>query len=133
VVVDRGSRRPVSGWARAAGLVWSLPATLIGLLVAPLFPARRRRDGALVCEGGAWLRRLGWRYSAITFGHVILCAGEIDDATLAHELVHVAQYDRLGIFFFPAYGLASLGALIRGGHHYKDNRFERAARLQARR
>ncbi len=118
---------------RAAGLVWSLPASLIGLLVAPLFPARRRRDGVLVCEGGAWLRRLGWRYSAITFGHVILCAGEIDDATLAHELVHVAQYDRLGIFFFPAYGLASVGALIRGGHHYKDNRFERAARMQARR
>ena len=104
---------------------------MIGLLLAPLFPARRRCDGVLVCEGGAWLRRLGWRYSAITFGHVILCAGEMDDVTLAHELVHVAQYDRLGVFFFPAYGLASLGALIRGGHHYKDNRFEREARREA--
>ncbi len=73
--------------------------------------------------------------AAITLGSLVIMrpGRENDERLVRHELVHVAQYDRLGIFFFPAYGLASLGALIRGGHHYKDNRFERAARMQARR
>ena len=45
-----------------------------------------------------------------------------------HERVHVAQYERWGPFFLPAYVAASLWAFARGGDFYLDNVFERAAR-----
>ena len=67
----------------------------------------------------------------MTLGHVVLCIDDMDEATWAHELVHVSQYERLGPAFFVAYGVASLAALIRGGHVYADNRYERDARSRA--
>jgi hypothetical protein len=81
-----------------------------------------------LCEGARWPRRLGWRYRAITFGHVVLAIDELDDAVLEHELVHVRQYERWGILMWPAYLFASLWAKLRGGRAYWDNRFERQAR-----
>lgn len=47
--------------------------------------------------------------------------------TRAHERIHVRQYERWGPFFIPAYFLAGLVAILRGGHGYRDNRFERQA------
>ena len=82
----------------------------------------------LICEGAYWPRRLGWKYRAITFGHVILVVGDLDEATLAHELVHVRQYGTWGPFFIPAYIVASGIAAGRGAHPYRDNHFERQAR-----
>jgi hypothetical protein len=41
--------------------------------------------------------------------------------------VHVRQYERYGVLFFPAYLAASLAALASGGDPYVDNRFEREA------
>jgi hypothetical protein len=64
----------------------------------------------------------------MTLGHVVLCVDEIDDATLAHELVHVAQYERWGPLFVPCYLGASGVAALRGGDVYRDNPFETAAR-----
>jgi hypothetical protein len=81
----------------------------------------------LLCEGATWPARLGFPYRAMTLGHVVLCVDAIDDGCLAHELNHVRQYERLGPFFLPAYGLASLWAAARGRHYYRDNAFERAA------
>jgi hypothetical protein len=92
------------------------------------FRSRRVVDGVLVCEGAAWPRKLGWRYRAITFGHVILCVDQADEQLLAHELVHVRQYERWGPFFIPAYVVASVGAKARGRRAYADNPFEIAAR-----
>ena len=86
-------------------------------------------SGVLLCEGATWPRRLGWRYRAITFGHVVLCVDDIDDETLRHEMVHVRQYERWGPLFVPAYLIASLVARSRGRHAYRDNRFEVAARV----
>jgi hypothetical protein len=51
--------------------------------------------------------------------------------TRAHERAHVRQYERWGIFFLPAYLLASAGAWLRGAAPYADNVFERQARRQA--
>ena len=85
----------------------------------------------MLCEGASWPRRLGWRYRAITFGHVVLCVDKIDERTFEHELVHVRQYERWGPFFVPAYFVASAVARSRGGHAYRDNRFEAAARVTA--
>lgn len=81
-----------------------------------------------MCEGASWPRRLGWRYRAITFGHVVLCVDDIDERLLEHELVHVRQYERWGVLLWPAYAVASVSAKLRGGNAYSDNHFERQAR-----
>jgi len=113
---------------RALKVLWASPASLVGALLAPFFRSRRVSSGVLLCEGASWPTRLGWRYRAITFGHVVLCVDELDDALLAHELVHVRQYERLGALFMPAYLWASTAAWLRGGHYYRDNRYEIEAR-----
>ena len=109
-------------------LLWAGPYSLLGLLFAPFFRRRSRRRGVLVCEGAAWPRRLGWRYRAITFGHVVLSVDELDERTFEHEMAHVRQYEKWGLAYGPAYGFSSLKALVRGRHFYRDNGFERAAR-----
>lgn len=122
------SRRRSRTIRRLADYVWAGPASLIGLLVSPFFARRRVVDGVLVCEGAGWPRKLGWRYTAITFGHVVLSTAPVTEDLMEHETVHVAQYERWGIFLLPAYAAASLWALIRGRRAYQDNPFERAAR-----
>ena len=108
--------------------LWAAPWSLLGALLSPFFRRRVVVRGVLLAEGARWPRRLGWRYRAITFGHIVLSVDELDRSTLDHELVHVRQYERWGPLFIPAYLLASLAAVARGGHHYRDNRFEVAAR-----
>jgi hypothetical protein len=122
---------------RVLRYLWALPATLVGLLLAALaltLGARARPiGGALEVAGGrlaAWVRRLpaGCGFGAITFGHVIL---GLDAATLehcrTHEHVHVRQYEKWGILFFPLYLGSSLAAWLRGQDPYLDNIFERQA------
>jgi hypothetical protein len=41
--------------------------------------------------------------------------------------VHVRQYERWGVLFFPLYAASSLWQLARGRDPYRDNRFEREA------
>jgi hypothetical protein len=113
---------------RIARVAWAGPWSLLGLLLAPFFKSRRRTRGILLCEGAAWPRRLGWRFRAITFGHVVLCVDDADPALLAHELVHVRQYEYWGPLLVPAYLVASLVAFLRGGRAHRDNSFETAAR-----
>lgn len=113
---------------RALRVLWAGPWSVLGLLLAPFFRRRRTVDGVLVCEGATWPRRFGWRYRAITFGHVVLSVEELDAATLAHERVHVRQYERWGPLFVPAYLVATAVTKLRGRHHYRDNPFEVAAR-----
>jgi hypothetical protein len=113
---------------RVAQIAWAGPWTLLGLLLAPFFRKRRRKRDFLLCEGAAWPRRLGWNYRAITFGHVVLCIDDADPGVLAHELEHVRQYERWGPLLVPAYLVASVLAVLRGGHAHRDNVFEAAAR-----
>ena len=108
--------------------VWASPWSMLGAAVGLTFRSRRIRRGVLLCEGAGWPRKLGWRYRAITFGHVILCVDRIDDATFEHEMVHVRQYELWGPLFVPIYLVASVMARVWGGHAYRDNRFEVAAR-----
>jgi len=111
--------------------LWAAPWSAVGLIASPFFRWRRFERGVLVCEGAGWPGRLGWRYRAITFGHVVLSVDALDEATLRHELVHVAQYEKWGPLFVPLYLLASARAALGGGHHYRDNHFEHAAGLPA--
>ncbi|MFN2526697.1 MAG: signal peptide prediction [Actinomycetota bacterium] len=113
---------------RTLAILWAAPYSLFGLLLAPFFSSHRSRHGVLLCEGAAWPRRLGWRYRAITFGHVVLAIDRLDPATLAHELIHVRQYEMWGPLMVPAYLLASAWALVRGRAPYTDNAFEVVAR-----
>jgi hypothetical protein len=108
--------------------VWAGPASLLGLLLAPFFTRRSVVGGVLLCEGASWPRRLGWRYRAITFGHVVLCVDELDDETFRHESVHVSQYEKWGFLLIPLYLSASLYEWVTGGHPYRDNPFEVEAR-----
>ncbi len=124
--------------ALAAGMVWTLPNSLLGLLagVAGMpFGARPHwsgREHALVFLRWPW-----GPGGAITLGNVILCHGpslQVPCLTYAHqaglaveprirlddhERAHVYQYLVLGPLFLPLY-------LLHGGISVR-NRFERAA------
>jgi hypothetical protein len=114
--------------------LWASPATLVGLLLAAmalLGGGRARRVHGALEVGGGGLHRVvarlpeGLRFGAITLGHVIvgLDAAALERAR-SHEHVHVRQYERWGVFFFPAYLGSSLVQLLRGRDPYRDNRFE---------
>lgn len=127
----------------ALGALWTLPNTLLGLLLGAVgmaFGAHahwRRRELALVFHRWPW-----GPGGAITFGNVILHTGDELDSpcmtyahragmrdepaiTLAdHERAHVYQYLALGPLFLPLY-LLSGGVSVR-------NRFEQAADRYAR-
>ena len=110
------------------GYVWAGPNSLVGLL-GGLTTRRRpvRWRGVLLFEdASAGLARfLRWRgFTAITLGHVIVTNRRLSDGLLAHELEHVAQSERWGPLYYPAYLLGS----VRG---YRRNPFERAARRAA--
>ncbi len=123
---------------RALRYAWAAPCSLVGLLLAATalaFGATSRvMEGAMEVAGGRiplLVSRLpkGLRFSAITFGHVILGVSHaVLDFHRGHERVHVRQYERWGILFFPLYCGSSLVQLLRGRDFYLDNRFEREAR-----
>lgn len=63
--------------------------------------------------------------AAITFGHTILARTREEVVrTHDHEMVHVRQYERWGVFFVPAYLGCSVWLWIRGRDPYLDNPFE---------
>ena len=122
---------------RALRYLWAFPATLVGVLIAAVAFAggasARACNGTLEVAGGRLGRWIGslpprWRFGAITFGHVIFAveAGVLERCR-SHERVHVRQYERWGILFFPLYLGSSLHALATGRDPYRDNRFEREA------
>jgi hypothetical protein len=120
---------------------WASPATLIGLapsVLAGMAGARARVVGGAVEVAGGRLQRgiarlpRGCRFAAITLGHVVICIDEPTAARVrAHEQVHVRQYERWGVLFFPLYLGSSLMQLLRGRDPYRDNRFEREARARS--
>jgi hypothetical protein len=118
--------------------LWALPTTLLGLgLAAPARLARGRWhlvDGVLEVHGPllVWALRhcvpLAGGAQAITLGHVVLGRDEAClDGTRCHERVHVAQCERWGPLFLPAYLLASAVGRWRHGDAYRGNAFEREA------
>ncbi len=131
-------RRVAASPARWLAYGWALPATSVGLaLVAVALVTGARAtvvDGVIEAHSGVletFLRRwvpLRGGASAMTLGHVVVGrdAGALA-RTRAHERVHVKQAERWGLFFIPAYVLASIVVVMRGGHYYRDNRFERDA------
>ena len=119
---------------RAAAYAWAAPMSVAGLAVAACAGARVAwRDGVVEAHGPGivwWFDCIAPRRGilAMTLGHVVLGRHLAAlDETRAHERVHVAQCERWGVAFVPAYACASLVAWLRGGDAYLDNSFERDA------
>jgi len=117
-----------------ARYLWTLPNTLLGLAIClAAFPRGRVSiAGGIVEAHGPAIRWALCRLvpiaggaSAVTLGHVVLGrdADALDEAR-EHERVHVAQYERWGPLFLPAYAAASVWAALKGRHYYYDNTFE---------
>lgn len=113
---------------------WALPATVLGLLLGVAARAGgatlRVVDGVLEVGGGRVGRAIGrlphaMQFSAITLGHVIIGLNErVLAECRAHEHVHVRQYERWGVFFFPLYLGSSAWQMLRGRDPYWHNHFE---------
>ena len=115
-------------------LLWAFPWTLLGLsigLIALATGGRAQRAGRVLEFHGGLLQRLLRRVpiaggaSAMTLGHVVIARTKADlDRSRRHELVHVAQYERWGLLFVPAYLACSAWMWLRGYDAYLDNPFE---------
>jgi len=119
---------------------WAAPCTLLGLVLAVPWLAAgaraRRINGVLEVAFTGYPMQQRWvhklPFSAMTLGHVVLGVSHGELARLrTHEHAHVRQYERWGVFFFPAYGLSSLHQFLCGRGLYWHNRFEVQARAQA--
>lgn len=127
------------GFRRFAKILWAGPCSAIGLVLA----------GVALLSGGRWRTYAGvlevtlperprpgvsdrFPFRAIVFGHVIVAVSAQELPRLrAHEHVHVRQYERWGILFFPAYAAAGAWQWLKGRQPYWDNAFEVQAREQA--
>jgi hypothetical protein len=117
--------------------LWASPYTLAGIFVGVLglcSGGSGRIKGRVIEFHGGLVKRFvqklpsGQFTLAITLGHCILGQTEAAlDVAHTHELVHVRQFERWGIFMGPAYLLCSLVLWIQGGRPYRDNPFEREA------
>jgi hypothetical protein len=132
------ARRSVPWLARGLRRAWASPNTALGLLlgVAWWLAGARVRWGNGVLELALQANTRPappgrWRlpFAAITLGHVVLAVDPRElDRWRTHEHVHVAQYERWGPLFLPAYLGSSLWQWLRGRDAYWDNRFEVEAR-----
>lgn len=122
------------------GVLWALPLSLFGLMLAlPIRILRGRIDRvtgsvpALLVRGplADWLlqRHPFGPMTAMAVGHIVIARQHgLTAHTLRHELVHVLQAARWGPIFPFAYLAASAWALLHGRRAYWHNRFEIAAR-----
>lgn len=110
----------------AAAVLWASPITAAGLIAGlGSGAAPRLSHGVVLFAGakgatGALLRQRG--YAAIGIGHVVIALDEPSPRLMDHELVHVRQAERLGVFMAPTY-LTLLAV-----HGYARHPMEQAAR-----
>jgi hypothetical protein len=91
------------------------------------------RGGVAEVSGGfvGWLLRGNrfWRSgAAMALGHVILTRDPLTlERSRPHELAHVRQFERWGVFLLPAYLLLSWWLTWKGYDPHLDNSFEQEA------
>ncbi len=113
----------------AVGFVWTLPNTLLGVVLGLLtFQRPRLAGGALLFDraprGVTWILARMNR-TAMTVGFVILSAEPLAATLLTHERHHIRQYCLLGPLFIPAYFLLAIP------FGYRRHPFELAAKRAA--
>jgi hypothetical protein len=142
VVPQRPSmlRRIAHAVAVALGIVWALPLTLLGMLMALPVLLRsgnvrlvRARTPALLFSGPLADYLLEHHpfgaMSAMAIGHIVIAERRsLTARILTHELAHVRQAACWGPLFPFLYFGASCWALLRGEDAYWNNVFEVAAR-----
>ncbi|MDB5852168.1 MAG: hypothetical protein JWR22_209 [Herminiimonas sp.] len=133
-------RRLLSGVGIALGIVWALPLTFLGILLAMPILARRGElrlvhapIPALLVSGPLadfMLERHPFgAMCAMAVGHVVIADRQgLTPQILTHELAHVRQASQWGFVFPFAYLAASGWAVMRGRDAYWHNVFEVAAR-----
>jgi hypothetical protein len=89
------------------GFVWTLPNTVLGLLVGLLtFQRPEVREGLLLFDRtprGLTSLMLRAHRVAMTIGFVVVSAERLEGRLLAHERHHVRQYCVWGPLFIPVY------------------------------
>jgi hypothetical protein len=117
--------------------LWTLPNTILGGLLALIggtwrdVPYMGWKFGFIAKEGGLWQKWFDKNGKiAITFGRVVIFrsvyyASRVD--TILHEFRHVTQYNVLGPFFLPVYGLMSVWSKLTTGVWYENIWLERDA------
>jgi len=128
-------------WLKMAKLLWALPCSAIGLMVAAvplvLGGSAKWSAGALEVtyrssQGGCGKLASRLPFRAIVFGHVIIAVTQQELIVIGpHERVHVAQYEVWGPLFLLAYPAASFWQLLNGRSPYWHNYFEVQARQQS--
>jgi len=117
---------------RILKMLWTLPNTLIGVLLGLLSFTWPWWDGrrALIFESDRGFRKLHARqgYAAITFGNAIVTTPDPGERLMRHELTHVRQYETWGPFYALAYGFYWVKLWLQGQDPYWDNPFEIEAR-----
>jgi hypothetical protein len=92
------------------GFVWTVPNTLLGLIVGLCTFQMPRLDGAIIFDKTPrGLTRLMPRLhrTAMTIGFVIVSATPVTGPLSTHERHHIKQYCAFGPLFIPVYlGLA---------------------------
>ncbi len=116
--------QPADGLARLVLRACRVPGPTRRLSVASVGEVLLVEDPRLA----RYLDVMPVRPFAQTIGRHVLCRVALPEVTLRHELEHARQWRRLGPLFLPAYIAAAGLACLRGGHPYRDNRFEVTAR-----
>lgn len=124
----------------ALGVLWALPLTLVGMLLAlPILLWRgkvhfvRTTTPAMMVSGPVadyMLNRHPFGpMCAMAIGHVVIAEERgLTPQVLTHELAHVRQAACWGILFPIVYLAASVWAVLHGQDAYWHNVFEVAAR-----
>lgn len=119
--------------AKAAGFLWTLPNTILGVLLGLLTFQRPRTEGGAILfdrvprglSAPPVSTLVFRRFSAFTVGFVIIGKKRVEGRLLAHERHHVRQYCLWGPLYLPVYGLLYLR------YGYRRHPFEVAARRAA--
>lgn len=127
---------------KIAGYIWASPVTAVGLAYASVFKSLKwydfigQVDDALVFrtaqKSPRWLKEIWKNWDGHAIGNVIVmnCDPEAKPRQLAHEMVHVRQCMRLGIFQPLVYAICWVVIKVgcESSHPYWDQPFEIDAR-----
>jgi hypothetical protein len=111
------------------GFAWTVPNTILGLLLGALtFQLPRQHGGAIVFDQGPRGLTRAMRAanrSAMTIGFVIVSGVPVEGRLLDHERAHIRQYMAWGPLFIPVYLLLAVP------YGYRRHPMERGARRRA--
>lgn len=135
-----------SGFLKILGYAWASPVTLLGFMYVAAFWAMGwyewegfEEDAAVWRvnhqESPGWLKKYWQRWGGHAIGNVVVLKRTIEESgsTLDHELRHVAQVMRMGIFQPIVYGINMVAMRwgCPGTDPYYYNPFEVDARRAA--